>query len=291
MELEIIVVDNCSNDGSMQMVRECFPEVHLIVNNQNQGYAHAVNRALQISCGNFILILNSDTVILPDALEKTARFMMSDPRLGIVGCKILNSDGTLQYSCRSFPSLSNFIIENLFLHDILPRSRLFGRPYMTYFGYNEIKEVDVLLGAYMMLKKEMVEKIGFFDDQFFMYSEEMDYCYRAKKANWKVCFYPDTEIIHLGAESTKRYATRMFIELHRSHHQLIQKYHSAGYLFIVKAVLLLGLLLRMNISLGNLLLSQGSKEKIKVVKYDLHKYFYTIAWYILGDRKRINQIA
>lgn len=279
VEYEIIVVDNNSQDGSAKMVRECFPQIKLITNKENKGYAQAVNQSLELAQGKFIVILNSDTVILPQSFNKTIGFMRNHKDAGIVGCRLLNPDGTLQRSCRSFPSLLNFLSENLYLHDIFPRSRIFGRPFMSYFDYNENREVDVVLGAFMMLRRTTIEQIGLMDHQFFMYAEETDWCYRANQAGWKVNFYPEAEIIHLGGQSTKQNSIPMFIEAHKSHHKFIRKYHGRVYLLMVKLVLVIGILLRILLfSLATILKSFGLNISSHP-KDDLFRYWETLKWY------------
>lgn len=277
---EIFVVDNHSQDNSVKMLKNRFPEVHLILNRENMGYARAVNQALVRCRGDYLLVLNSDTVIMPHCLEKTLNFMAADRAIGITGCKILSADRTLQHSCRSFPGILNFAYESFYLSALFPRSRLLGKPFMTYLDYRENSEVDVVLGAFMMLRRELVAEIGLFDEQFFMYSEETDFCYRAKKGGWKVCFLPDAEIIHLGGSSTKAQSTDMFIELHKSHHRFIAKYHTTGYLIAVKMILWLGCCLRL---LGHLVLLINAEWRsggIQDIKSNMQKYFCTIAWYM-----------
>jgi GT2 family glycosyltransferase len=244
IKLEITVVDNHSRDGSAQMVKTGFPNVRWIANPGNAGYAHALNQAIQSSAGDFFLVLNTDTVIHPGTLEKTVCFMLDHDEAGIVGCKILNPDHSLQRSCRSYPGLSVFFYENAFLDKLFPKSRIFGKPYLSYFNYDRVAAVDVVLGAFMMIRREVIDHIGGFDERFFMYSEETDFCYRTMKAGWRIVFYPGASIVHFGGESTKQESVKMFIELHKSHHRFIAKYHGTFYLIAVKLVLFLGLCIR-----------------------------------------------
>jgi GT2 family glycosyltransferase len=276
---EIIVVDNNSSDGSVAMIKQDFPHVILIANNENSGYASAVNQAVNQAQGEFILILNSDTEILPDSLSKTLEFMKKNKNAGIVGCRILNPDETLQRSCRSFPNILNFLSENFYLSDIFPRSRIFGKPFMTYLDYDRIEEVDVVLGAFMMIRRETIEQIGLMDTQFFMFAEETDWCYRAKQAGWKIYFYPGAEIVHYGGGSTKQNVVPMFIEMHKSHHKFIEKYHGPVYLLLAKIILVAGIVLRVFLfSLASLLKSAGVK-KVTNPKADVIRYWETLKWY------------
>ena len=204
INFEIIVLDNKSSDDSIAMIKQYFPNIILIANNENSGYASAVNQAVNKAQGEFILVLNSDTEILPDCLSKTLEFMKKNKNAGIVGCRILNPDRTVQRSCRSFPGILNFISENFFLHDIFPRSRIFGRPFMSYFNYDRIAEVDIVLGAFMMIRRKTIDQIGLMDTQFFMYAEETDWCYRAKQSGWKVYFIPVPKSFTTAGEAPNR---------------------------------------------------------------------------------------
>jgi len=281
INFEIIVVDNHSSDGSVAMIKQDFPRVILIANDENHGYASAVNQGVDQAKGEFILILNSDTEILPDCLSKTLEFMNDNKNAGIVGCRILNPDLTLQRSCRSFPGILNFFSENFFLHDIFSRSRIFGRPFMSYFNYDRLAEVEIVLGAFMMIRKKTIDQIGLMDTQFFMYAEETDWCFRARQAGWKIYFYPDAEIIHYGGGSTKQNFVPMFIEAHKSHHKFIRKYHGPAYLLGVKIILILGVILRICLfSIATLLNLIGFKVT-QDPKADLIRYWKTLRWYLI----------
>lgn len=279
LDVEIVVVDNHSWDESVNMIKRDFPEVKLIANKRNTGYAHAVNQAIKLSRGDFILVLNSDTVVLPATLLQTLQFMDHQKDAGIVGCRVLNPDKTLQKSCRSFPSILNYIYENFYFDRLFSQSRWFGRPFMSYFKYDEIREVDVVLGAFMMTRRELVDQIGGMDEQFFMYSEETDYCYRAKQNGWKVYFYPDAEIIHFGGQSTQDASVRMFIELHKSHLRYASKYQGKGYMFVVKIILMCGIVVRVFISFVVCILDFLGKKNPDESKRRLTRYWRALKWH------------
>lgn len=210
---EIILVDNNSTDGSAEMVQADFPAVQLIRNSENRGFAAANNQGISRACGDYMLLLNSDTEVLDGAIQKTVEFMERHPDASVVGCRLLNRDGTLQPSCRSFPSVLNLFTESFFLYIIFKRSNLFGKYYMTFFNHESIREVDVVKGAYMMIRKEVFDRVGLFDESYFMYAEEMDFCYRAKKSGHKVFFYPGSQVIHLGGGSIadpQRYTRQIY---------------------------------------------------------------------------------
>ncbi len=221
LNYEIIVVDNASSDGSVEMLNDEFKKIKKIYNQTNVGFASANNQAIKIAEGELILLLNSDTRILDNAIGKTMDFMNENPNASIVGCKLLNPDGTLQPSCRSFPTLWNLFTESTFLYKLFSKNKLFGKYYMSYFDHNSILQVDVVMGAFMMIRREVFKKIGYFDEAYFMYTEETDLCFRAKAHNYKIYFSPTAEIIHYGGGSNDN-NQQYFLNMHYSQLQFIR---------------------------------------------------------------------
>ncbi|MCK5573683.1 MAG: glycosyltransferase family 2 protein [Bacteroidetes bacterium] len=196
LDFEVIVVDNASSDGSPDRIRKEFQQVRLIQSSDNIGFAAANNRGLSIASGDYILLLNPDTEIRDQAILKVVRFMDSHPDVGIGGCKLVFSDGTIQQSLRSFPSVWNLFAESTFLYRLFPKTTLFGSYYMTHFDYLSTRQVDWLCGAFLMMQRALPEDIGFLDEQFYMYSEEIDYCYRAKQAGYTAWYFHEAEVVH-----------------------------------------------------------------------------------------------
>jgi O-antigen biosynthesis protein len=202
---EIFVVDNASDDGSIDMVRKKFPHVVCIENKNNLGFARANNLALEKSSGRFILLINPDTIVQEDTIDSMMRSMETNPSIGMAGCKILNPDGTLQLACRrSFPRPWVALTKITGLSALFPHSRLFGQYNLTYLDPESSYEVDAISGSFMMLKREIYERVGGLDETFFMYGEDLDWCYRIQQAGWKIYYIPDTKIIHYKGESTRR---------------------------------------------------------------------------------------
>ena len=202
---EIIIVDNASDDGSVEFIREKFSYVKLIVNKKNLGFGKANNIALKEAKGKFILLINPDALVAEDTFEKLIEFFKLKPEAGLAGCKILNPDGTLQLACRrSFPGPWTSFTKVTGLSSLFSKSKLFARYNLTYLDENQTYEVDAISGSFMMMKREVYEKVGGFDEQFFMYGEDLDLCYRIQKAGYKVFYYHETQIIHYKGESTKR---------------------------------------------------------------------------------------
>jgi len=202
---EIFVVDNGSEDGSCKMLKEKFPDVHLIENTYNIGFAKANNKALNQCKGDYVVLINPDTLVQEDTFEKLIAFFRKNKDTGMVGCKILNPDGSLQLACRrSFPTPFTAFSRLVGLSKIFPKSRIFGRYNLTYLDPDEITEVDAVSGSFMMVKKEVIENVGLLDESYFLYGEDLDWCFRIKKAGYKIIYYPETSIIHFKGESSKK---------------------------------------------------------------------------------------
>ncbi len=205
IDSEIIVVDNHSNDGSVPHVRQRFPNATLIANSVNLGFAGACNQGLRAAHGRFLLLLNPDTIVQEDTFTRVLKFMEQHPDAGMVGCKILNPDGTLQLACRrSFPTPWVAFTKLSGLSQLFPKSRLFGRYNLTYLDPEQNYEVEAISGSFMMIRCEVLQDVGYLDESFFMYGEDLDWCYRVHQAGWKVRYFPGTQIIHFKGESSKR---------------------------------------------------------------------------------------
>ena len=206
------------------MVRNNFPEVILIENTENRGFAAANNQGMSVAKGRYILLLNSDTVVLDNAIAKTVSFADDHPEAAVIGCRVLNPNRTLQPTCFMFPSLLNMILSSTYLYKLFPRSQFFGRERMTWWDREDVRGVDVVTGCFMLVRREAFEQVGMMDERFFVYGEETDWCYRFKQAGWKVMFTPCAEIIHLGGQSSKKIATEMGLQLRGSILQFINKH-------------------------------------------------------------------
>jgi len=223
-KIEVIVIDNASTDDSVRMIKEKFPQVILIENSKNRGFAAANNQGIAVAKGRYILLLNSDTVVLDNAIKKTVDFANSHPETAVVGCRVLNSDHTLQPTCFMFPSVLNMFLSSSYLYKLFPRNRFLGRERMTWWNRNDVREVDVVTGCFMLVRRKAIEQVGTMDEQYFMYGEETDWCYRFKQAGWKILFTPCAEIIHLGGQSSKKIVTEMGLQLRGSILQFIHKH-------------------------------------------------------------------
>jgi GT2 family glycosyltransferase len=234
---ETIVVDNHSSDGSQDMVRAQFPNVKLIENSDNKGFAAANNQGIQISQGRYVLLLNSDAFVKENTLDTMVAFMDEHPEAGMAGCKLLYEDGSLQPSCNSFPTLATEFYTALGLDKLFPNSREFGKYAMGYWDYSEMREVDVLMGAFMIVRKTAIDQVGMMDASYFMYSEEVDWCFQFKKSAWKIYFYPFVEAVHLWGGTSKQVRVEMFVQMFRSRVKFFRKNYGATSAMLLKLIL------------------------------------------------------
>ena len=209
--MEVIVVDNASADGSRAMVGDRFPWIRLIDNAENVGFARACNQAIRISDGRYILMLNSDTEIASGAIQALVRFVEEHPRVGAAGARIINPDGSLQRSCFRAPSLSRELWRLLHL-DVFYSYAEYS---VQHWDQAQPKPVDSVLGACFLVRRAALDQVGLLDEQFFIYSEEVDLCTRLRSAGWSVYWVPQATVMHRGAESTRQVAAAMFLRLYQ----------------------------------------------------------------------------
>jgi GT2 family glycosyltransferase len=214
IEFEVIYVDNGSVDGSLEMVRQEFPQVRIIANKDNKGFIRANNQAIEVANGRYVLLLNSDTIVLENAIAKTLGFADQHPEAAVVGCRVLNPDRTLQESCFRFYSTLNMLLDVSWLSRAFPRNKLFGRKIYGGWDYDTVREVDVVVGCFSLVRMAAIRQVGVMDERFFVYGDDIDWCYRFVKAGWKVQFTPAGQIIHYGGQTTKKEAGRFSLQLH-----------------------------------------------------------------------------
>jgi hypothetical protein len=228
VDFHVIVVDNASADGSADMVARDFPQVQLLANPDNRGFAAANNQGMALARGRYVLLLNSDTIVLDRAIEKTVAFAAEHPRAAVVGCRVRNADRTVQNSCFLFPSALNLLLSSTYAYKLFPRSRFCGREQMTHWDRHDAREVEVISGCFMLVRREAIEQVGRMDEAFFMYAEETDWCYRFRRGGWTVMFTPAGEIIHLGGVSSRQAASKMRLQLAGSILFFLKKHKSRG---------------------------------------------------------------
>jgi GT2 family glycosyltransferase len=223
---EIIVVDNASSDGSVEMVRAEFAAVRLIANQTNRGYTGGNNDGIAAATGRYVMILNPDTRVLDDALAAMVAYADAHLDVGVVGPQLLNPDGSVQSSRRRFPTLMTGLFESTWLQPLAPRDVL-RRYYVLDRPDDTIQEVDWLFGACFLVRRKVIQQVGTLDEDFFMYSEEMDWCYRMRQAGWKVVYLPEAQVIHYGGKSSDQVAAQRHIYFQTSKVRYFRKHHGA----------------------------------------------------------------
>ena len=244
LEIEVIVVDNASDDDSAAMVAADFPQVILIANFENRGYAEGNNQALRRARGEYLLLLNPDVVVHPNSLTQAMQFMQAHPDAGAMGCRLIGADGETQRSVRRFPEPAPILWEFLGLSRLFPNSKRFGAYRMTYFDYDQTALVDQPMGSFLLISRAAWEKVGLLDTQFPIFFNEVDWCLRAKQEYGFAIYYtPDVAVTHYGGGSTRQRKARMVIESHRSLLKFYDKHYAKSitpvlYWIIRQAVLL-----------------------------------------------------
>jgi GT2 family glycosyltransferase len=241
---EVIVIDNASVDGTSAHVAQEFPQVSVVCSDKNRGFAASNNVGIGRALGAYVLLLNPDTIIHNGAITKTLAFMENMPRAGVCGCILRLKDGSIQQSLRSFPSVWNVFSEASFLYLAFPRTRLFGQYYMSHFAYDAPLRVDWLCGAFFMIRHSVLDTIGGLDEQFFMYTEEVDFCLRARKAGFETWFYSGAAITHLwgGMTAANR---RVVVWTHGSQLMFLHKHFLGIHGIIIRSLKCWGLLNRL----------------------------------------------
>jgi len=244
IDLEVILVDNASTDRSERKAKEMFPQIRLIQMGENRGYSAGCNAGIKEAKGEFILILNPDTVVLPGAFAKLLKFARENPRAGIIGPQMIGFDGKVQMSCRRFPSYETGLFRGTFLERLMPRSRTLSRYLLSSWDHSTPREVDWVSGAAMFLRREFLKEGGLFDETFYMYCEDIDMGMRAREFGWKVMYCPYAKIMHrIGGSSDKR-VIPMLVKFHLSHYLFFRKHWGWRTSFIGEALLVVGLIAR-----------------------------------------------
>lgn len=251
LNFEVIIVDNGSKDGTAQMIEQEFPAVRFVENETNLGYTRPMNQALQMGSGRYLLQLNPDTLVLPHALERMVEFLENHPEAGICGPKVLNSDGTLQKPCRrGEPRPLAVLAYFTGLARLFPDSKVFGQYLMSYIDEDETHPVAGVSGSCMLIRRAVVDQIGYLDERFFAYQEDADYCLRARQAGWQVCYFPEAQIIHFGSMGGSRVQPyRSIFAWHKSYFLYYRKNLAKDYFFLFNWLYYSTMLLKLLITL------------------------------------------
>jgi GT2 family glycosyltransferase len=270
---EIIVVDNASSDGSVEMLRQQYPQVKIIANRENRGFGAANNQGFAVMQGRYALMINTDAVLTAGAVGKLWNFAEANPRAAIVCGQLLNADGSKQNSVASFPTMLTLVANTSLLEYLFPRKYPSKR-----YEHTGPLEVDSAIGACMMIRKKALDEVSFFDDRFFFFFEETDLAYAMKRAGWRIYQVPDALIYHLQGQSIGHNAGSR-IEFYRSRYQFLRKWHTSPYYRAAAAVIFLRLVVNILLSFAGVLLTLGLAPGLRK---KLSVYVQVILWHFCG---------
>lgn len=244
--LEVLVIDNASADGSAQAIAREYPQVTLIANGANRGFAAANNQGLKLARGRYVLLLNPDTIVLERAIDRTLAFADQHPECAVVGCQVLENLDTVQRTCFAFQTPLNLFLAFSGLGRLFPRCRWLARPQMSWWARDSVREVDVVSGMFMLVRSSAIRQVGLMDEDYFVYGEEADWCYRFRRAGWRCCFAPVAQIVHLdgGNKSTDQRSLAMYVQNQKSVLLFNRKHYGRGAYYAAKGVYIVAMLIR-----------------------------------------------
>ncbi|KOS66618.1 glycosyl transferase family 2 [Lysinibacillus contaminans] len=251
-QYEIFVVDNASSDGSVEKIKKIFPHVYVISNKENAGFSKANNQAIKECNGRYVLLLNSDTIVNKDTLDEMIRFMDGEMNVGAVGCEVNLPDGTLDKAChRGFPTPEASFYYMIGLAKKFPNSPKYNSYHKSYMNMSEVHDIDCLVGAFMMVRREAFEQVGLLDEEFFMYGEDIDWCYRIKEFGWRIVYNPTVSITHYKGASSRRKPFKIVYEFHRAMYLFHKKHFATKYNFFVNSLVYMGIISKLTFATIN----------------------------------------
>jgi hypothetical protein len=246
IKFEVIVVDNASLDGSAEMIKQVFPQIILIENRENRGFAAANNQGMKIAKGRYVLLLNPDTIVLDGAIQKSVAYAETHSDIGVLGCQVWLNDKEIQQTCFAFPSVAGLIVQKMGFRRLFPRSRVFGWIDYGWWDRKSPMDVDVVSGMFMLVRKPAIDQVGVMDEDYFIYAEETDWCRRFRKAGWRCVFAPIARIIHLdgGNKSTDLVKVKMYVQMQKSVLIFYKKQCGFGSWLIAKLIITFSMFIR-----------------------------------------------
>jgi GT2 family glycosyltransferase len=265
-DYEVIVIDNASKDGSVEMILKKFPQVRLIPNKANYGFAKACNQGIAIAQGEYVFLINPDSEVESFTFDRIVGYMDSHPEVGIGGCFLYYPDGKIQSSFYKFTSLTNHLGRTLLLYSFLPKNYLTAPFFWDYFGPGE--SIERVCGGAMVVRRMALEEVGPFDESFFLYYEDEDLCYRMRQKRWKIAPIPGTKIIHYHNQSGKENTRQAIFSAYQSQFRFFRKYHSLPRVIIFRVIQFISALIRTAYWFFRLLVSANPEEiKQKFIAY------------------------
>lgn len=281
---EIVIVDNCSGDGSVEMLRERFPEVKQLFNTERKGFSANHNQVMRVARGRWVLLLNDDTLVMPGAIDKMAAHMRGNPEIGLLGCRIENPDGSLQISCFRPPSLTELFCDAFLLSNLLPWFTVTGG--YRKWPHDSLREVPFVSGAAMLFPREIINTVGYLDERFVIYAEDADWSKRIRDAGLKVVFMPDARIIHFGGSSVGLPGYDAFHNSHRSRVLYFLKHSGPLAVGVAAALDIIGAAIRV------LFMSAAypfAFSRRKIVGERIIYFARRIAWYLATPLKSLDR--
>lgn len=278
LNFEIWVVDNGSTDNSVNAMRKSFPEINIIENPNNFGFAKACNQAIRQINSKYVVLLNTDTILTDGAIKTIVDFMYNNTKVGVCGGQLLNADGSKQNSIANIPNLATELFNKSLLRMLFPKKYI-GKEH----NINKPIEVESLIGAFLVVRKEAIDEVGLMDESYFFFFEETDWCLRMRNKGWLVYHHPDAKVYHLQGQTANKVHVRSRIEYWRSRYLFFKK-HYGNIIFIILTIglmfrLFLNLILNLFLSLITLLSHRKSIDKSKL-------YFMILRWHCLGLPRR-----
>lgn len=286
IEFEVILVDNGSSDGSADMVRKTFPKLRLIESSENLGFVKGNNLAVKHARGKNVLFLNPDTELLTDAVRGIHAYLCENPDAGAVGCRINNSDGSIQYTCAcTYPTPLNELSSLFLMNRVFPKSAFFSSREMSHWDHQDSRDVDCLSGACMMVRSDVLQSVGLFDENIFMYAEDVDLCYRIRKSGWRIHYLADESIVHHEGASSRKKTNRHFSALMQceSNSYFLRKANGVLSSWLYRFVVLVGSLFRIVLSLAFYPMSKQTSREFSITGV-IGKYT-TLSLWAFGLRK------
>ena len=286
INFEVIVVDNSSSDASVEMVRHEFPQVKLVAEEVNHGFAGANNVGIIQSRGRYVLLLNPDTVILDDAIGRSLNWIVSHPDVAVLGCQVFENETTIQQTCFAHPGLFNLLLDLTGITSRFGNSRVLGRSVLGGWDRQTERDVPVVSGMFMLIPRKAIDEVGLMDEQFFVYSEEADLCRRFWNAGWRCVFSPVAKIIHRdgGGKSTSQVSVKMYVQLQKSNQLYIKKHCGIVGWLVGKIIYIIAMGLRVMI--------HGTRccfTKSISARHQLRQSLMALKFHFLGDNSNGNQ--